>query len=173
MKKILLILLLTGCNAKDTKQTNAVKPTAGDFSQKARTLVLSENNAGVTYAFKAILKDSTLEYKITYLGSITTKKGATLRLLNSAVYTSENLKRANAALFIYNADDQYLGSFNVGPASALPLRIEERDLVFASNEEECPQQTRISFTEDIPEKITIPCTKSGPAAYTFTTGDQQ
>lgn len=99
---IVFLFYLASC-----KQSHSDGKRVKDFSDKIQEIVLSENKMGQEYLFKVMLKKEVLEYRITYLGTIKTKQGDSLKFINSTIYSGlyEDSKRANCRVFIYDAEN--------------------------------------------------------------------
>jgi hypothetical protein len=159
----ILLLALTSCeNQQPVKKL--------DFDGKCEQLVLSENKIGQEYLFKVISKKEILEYYITYLGEIENKSISKIKFLNCVVYTGlyEDSKRASGAVILYNSNNDFLGMYQIGGASAVPSKVEGSNLVFSYNDESCDQTTSINFLDSIPKQIFINCSKDGGDLYSFT-----
>lgn len=140
-----------------------------DFSDKIQEIVLSENKIGQEYFFKVMLKKEVLEFRITYLGTIKTEQGDSLKFINSTIYSGlyEDSKRANCRVFIYDAENIKKGYYYVGGAWDNPSKIEGNNLIFSFNNERCNQTTSINFGGGIPKEFFINCTKDGGDLYDF------
>lgn len=175
---IFYLLLLCACtnniaNKKDcTSNTKKVvideNKDNKEFSDKIQELILSENNIGIEYFFKVMLKNEVLEYRITYLGNISSSKGL-LKFLNSTVYSGlyEDSKRANSRVFLYDSTNNKMGYYYVGGAFDVPSKIQGTDLIFSFNNDECNKTTPISFKDSIPKEIFINCTEKGGNFHKF------
>jgi hypothetical protein len=160
---ILFYTFLLSCNLHEAKEIN------GDYYDKCRSLVLTENKIGKEYFFKII--DTTIdELSIVYLGEIKTKKGAILKFINSTNFTGiyQDARRANSSIFIYDSNEhKKLGSYYVGGVKNLPNKIENGNLIFSYDNENCNQTTSIRFIDSIPKQIFVNCTTQGGDFYTF------
>lgn len=162
-----LLLAFSGCDNPKNSVENIV--SKDDYYEKCRKVVLSENKIGQEYFFKLTKKEID-EFTLTYLGSIKTAKGDTLKFLNAVNYFGnyEDAKHANGLVYIYNVQNKIIGNYYVGGALGIPTKIEGSNLVFNYNDESCNQTTAISFLDSIPKQIFINCTKDGGDLYSFT-----
>jgi hypothetical protein len=169
LKNSIINLLLTCMLVSCDSQKPAANMKIENYYEKCRSLVLSENKPYEEYVFK-VMKKEIIELHATYLGSIKTVKGDTLKFLNSINYFGlyEDSKRANGAVILYNEDDRFLGMYQVGNANSVAAKIEGTNLVFDYNNGNCNQITLISFKDSIPKQIFVNCTKEGGDLYTFT-----
>lgn len=160
---IITLIFVTGCISKKHKEKE------DDFESKINKLVLSENKIGQDFFFKAPVSKGVLEYKITYLGTITTSRGENLLFLNNVVFSglSEDSKRASCTVNIYDSNKEKIGYYYVGGVIDAPQRVEGSGLVFNYNNERCNQSTVINFKDSIPHQIFVSCTKDGGDLYTF------
>lgn len=161
-----LLLAFIGCD--NAKRPIEKVTTNDDYYEKCRKLVLSENKIGQEYFFKLTKKEID-EFTLTYLGSIKTVKGDTLKFLNAVNFFGqyEDSKRANGAVFIYDNQNKKIGAYYVGGASGVPQKTEGTNLVFSYNDESCNQTTAINFKDSIPQQIFITCTEKGGDLYSF------
>ncbi|MBX2925911.1 MAG: hypothetical protein KF746_27190 [Chitinophagaceae bacterium] len=168
MKSIIFILsivlmVFAGCVNKSEMQKEV------DLDEKINKLVLSENKIGEEYFFKAPTSKGILEYEVTYLGSISTSKGDSLKFLNNVVFTGlyEDSKRASCTVNIYDTNNKKIGYYYVGGLIDAPQRVEGANLVFSYNNGRCNQTTAVNFKDSIPHQIFVSCTKEGGDVYTF------
>lgn len=159
----ILIFAIFGC---ENQQPSDIL----DFEDKCKQLVLSENKVGQEYFFKVLSKKEVLEYYITYLGALENKSIGQIKFLNSVICTGmyEDSKRASGSVILYNSNNDFLGMYQIGGASAVPSKIENTNLIFSYNDESCNQTTSISFKDSIPQQIFINCTEKGGDLYSFT-----
>lgn len=165
-----LFFTLIGCdNRKPPEKTNEKYIESDDYYEKCRKLVLTENKIGQEYFFKLTQKEVD-EFEITYIGSLKTAKGDTLKFINYINYFGlyEDSKRANGAVFIYDTQNKRIGLYHLGGAYDVPTKIEGSNLIFSYENENCNQTTSISFLDSIPQKIFINCTKNGGDFYSLT-----
>lgn len=160
---ILCFIFLFSCSSpKQDKELNK------DYYDKCRELVLSENKIGQEYFFNVSGKTID-EISVVYLGEIRTKKGKIIRFLNSTNFTGafEDARKATGSVFIYDDNGQRLGSYYVGGINSLPNKLDNGNLIFLYNNENCNQSTSINFVDSIPKQIFINCTSKGGDLYTF------
>lgn len=175
MKNFLLslfIISLTSCNKPDLQQNdkNKITETKLDYYERCRLLVLEQRIPNQDFGFTKKGKDID-EQVIKYLGNIITSKKDTLKILNSIHYTGiyEDSKRGNGQVYIYNSLNKLLGFYNLGSASAVPNSIDNKDLIFKYDNDNCNQTTKISLKDSIPKQIFIQCTKEGGDIYNLET----
>lgn len=137
-----------------------------NFNEKCRKLVLSENKIGQEYIFK-ITKKEIDELHISYLGTIKTNKGDTLKFVNFVNYFGiyEDSKNGNGSIYIYDKQNSMIGYYYVGPVWGVPIKIEGSSLIFSFNNDFCNKTTSISFFDSIPKEIFINCTDKGGDLY--------
>ena len=130
-----------------------------------RKRVLHKNVIGKEFIFKG---EGNNETQLKYLGSIRTKKGETLKFLNSIYVFGlyEDSKRATCQILVYDGANKYLGSYNVGGIWYLPDRLEKAKLIFLPHKE-CDQTTAISFENGVPPQIYILCKGKEGDVFTF------
>ena len=147
---------------KDNKAEN------DDFYEKSRKLVLSENQIGKEYIFK-IKGNDINEINIKFIGVSITKKGDTLKVINSTNYTGvfEDSRKANSSIYLYNQKNELLGFYYVGSNYSLPKEVKNNELVFQYDNEFCNQTTKISLRDSIPNKIFILCKGQSGDIYQF------
>lgn len=168
----LIIISLTSCNKPDLQQNNKnkVAETKLNYYERCRLLVLEQNTPNQDFGFKK--KGGNIDEQVVkYLGNIITPKKDTLKILNSIHYTGiyEDSKRGNGQIYIYNSHNKLLGFYNLGSASAVPSSIDNNELIFKYNNENCNQTTKISLKDSIPKQIFIKCTKEGGDIYNLET----
>ncbi|WP_336717480.1 hypothetical protein [Chryseobacterium mucoviscidosis] len=168
----LIIISLTSCNKSDLHKNdkNKITKTKLDYYEHCRLLVLEQNTINQDFGFTKKGKDID-EQVVKYLGNIITSKKDTLKILNSVHYTGiyEDSKRGNGQVYIYNSHNKLLGFYNLGSASAVPNSIDNKELIFKYNNENCNQTTKISLKDSIPKQIFIQCTKEGGDIYNLET----
>jgi hypothetical protein len=173
MKILILAILVTIFTACGSRQSNCDNVKSTNFYEKCRKLVLSEKVPGQEFSFSRN-GDEIDEITVTYLGYITNTKGDTLRILNSVNYTGKlaGARRGNGKVYIYDSKDKRIGFYYVGSAMAIPSKIENGNLIFNSQYDNCNQTTRISLIDSIPNKIFINCNNEGGDLYEFETSDE-
>lgn len=141
-----------------------------DFYEKCRKLVVSERQQGLEYSFSR-LGQGIDELSVMYLGNVITKKGDTLRVLNSINYSGQlaDAKHGNGNVFIYNSQNKRIGFYYVGGAFGVPSKVENGSLIFNYANEYCNQTTVIDMKDSIPKQIFINCTIKGGDLYVFST----
>lgn len=161
-------LLLLICCGHPSKKENLNKND--DFYEKCRKLTLSENKIGQEYQFSLIGKKLD-QIHVKYLGNIITSENDTLKIVNSQNLfgLSEESKRGNGSVYIYNAQNKFIGVYFLGDYWGVPLKIEGQNLVFSYKNEFCNQTTKISLKDSIPKQIFIQCTKDGGDIYNLET----
>lgn len=127
--------------------------------------MLHKNVVGKEFIFKA---KGNSETRLRYLVCIKTKKGETLKFLNSIYLFGlyEDAKRATCQLLIYDRRNRYLGNYYVGGVWYLPDRLEKAKLIFLPYKD-CDQKTTISFENGIPKQIYILCKGKEGDVFTF------
>ncbi|MDJ1500308.1 hypothetical protein [Xanthocytophaga agilis] len=167
-KALLFIIIVSyyffmGCNS-------SAKKSKEEYDERIEKLVLQENKIGIDYTFKARSpkNESVDDYIITYLGSIQTINGDSLRFLKEIHFSgsSELTQHGSCVVTIYNSNQEKLGFYYVGGATDGPTRIERDKLIFDSRED-CNLTTSISFRDSIPNQIFVRCTEKGGDLFTF------
>lgn len=165
-----ILFVFIGCDNGKSPEKLIKKPLEkDDYYEKCRKLVLTENKIGLDYFFK-LPKKEVDEFTITYLGTLKTAKGDTLKFINYIYFFGlyEDSKKANSSVFIYDAQNKRIGLYHLGGALDVPTKIEGSYLIFSYDNENCNQTTAISFLDSIPQKIFINCTKNVGDLYSLT-----
>lgn len=166
----LFIISFISCNKTDLQQDdkNKITETKLDYYERCRLLVLDQNISNQDFGFIKKGKDID-EQVVKYLGNVITSKKDTLKILNSVHYTGiyEDSKRGNGQVYVYNSHNKLLGFYNLGSASAVPSSIDNKELIFKYNNENCNQTTKISLKDSIPNQIFVHCTKDGGYIYSL------
>ncbi|MBI3234272.1 MAG: hypothetical protein HYZ42_09565 [Bacteroidetes bacterium] len=139
------------------------------FEEKINKLVISEDKIGLEYFFKVIQANGVLEFRVTYLGKVKTRKNKELLFINNTVFTGlyEDSKKASTVTCIYDDNYNKIGQYFVGGPMDAPNRIEKSKLIFDFNNSECNQMTSIDFSDSIPHQIFVSCTKEGGNLWVF------
>lgn len=170
----LIIISFTSCNKTDLQQNekNKATKTGVDYYEQCRLLVLEQNTPNHDFGFTKRGKEID-EQIVRYLGNIITSKRDTLKILNVVHYTGfyEDSKRGNGQVYIYSSRNKLLGFYNLGSASAVPNSIDNKELIFKYNNENCNQTTIISLKDSIPKQIFVKCSKEGGDMYNLETAD--
>ncbi|SHF78797.1 hypothetical protein [Chryseobacterium sp. OV279] len=164
----LIILSFISCNKSISEPNNKRIETDVDYYERCRLLTLEQNTPNQDFGF--IKKGKEIDEQVVkYLGSIITSKNDTLKILNSIHYTGiyQDSKRGNGQVYIYNSHNKLLGFYNLGSASAVPSSIDNKELIFKYNNENCNQTTKISLKDSIPNQIFVHCTKDGGDVYSL------
>jgi len=142
-----IIVVVLGCNQS---HTDVQKPK--DFGDKIEALVLEENNIGQEYGFKINNKNETLEYTVTYLGSLSKSKN---KILHTGILSgNKDSPHYNAYLVIYSQNNKRIGKYYIGSNDSLKL---SNDTLIIEGFADCDQTTQISFRDSIPKQIFIKC----------------
>ncbi len=162
----ILLIVLVGCTSKKRPDKYIKKE---EYYEKCMKIVLDENRVGQEYFFK-IEEKNINEFKLTYLGYISTAKSDTIKFLNAINYFGQyvDAKHAKGYVFLYNKMNENIGCYYVGGELSVPTKIEGSNLVFRYSDKNCNQTTAISFLDSIPNQIFINCTKDGGDLYSFT-----
>jgi len=149
MKFISLIVLFFTCSEAFTQ----------GFSEDIETTVLEKNITDSVYVFGKWNKDEGTETHLNYLGEIKTSQG-NYKIMTSIWYWGQS-KRATSRILVFNDENKYLGNYYLKLTTYIPNIIENNELVFFNKDVSCDSaiQTRLSFSEGIPEYFFRECTK--------------
>lgn len=142
------------------------------FSQvddsKSRLKVLRKNIIGKEFTFGKWSEKGGTETNLTYLGSVTTKKGKVFKIMNS-VWIWGMSGRATNRILIYNEKNQYLGNYYLTTSSDLPTKLKNGYLIFTNTDKDCDAKivTRINFTNGIPKSFYRKCNQEYGDFYSF------
>ncbi|WP_150114751.1 hypothetical protein [Chryseobacterium sp. IHB B 17019] len=164
----ILIILFFFHNCSKSSETKKGKERKDDYYEKCRLLVLSENKIGKKYFFSRLGKNVD-EATVEYLGQIYTSNNGILKIVNMQnIVGYPQSKRGNSYFFIYDNNDNLLGSYYVGSLWGVPKFIDSKGyLIFNYNNESCDQSTKINLKDSIPKNIYIKCSKDGGDFYTL------
>lgn len=127
---------------------------------KAYRTTLQHAQVGKEFFFDKSRKDDLDSLVVVYLGQIITTKGRILKFLTSRWYWGF-APRATSRIVVFNEKNQYLGDYYLTMTYDVPDKIENKSLVFISNENSsnCPPGfvTRISFRNGIPKQFFVKC----------------
>lgn len=91
--------------------------------------VLNANVVDSTFVFGKWDGHGGTEEQLTYLGSVTTFEGTTLKFMGR-LYLFGHVPRASTRLYVFNKADEYLGYYSMGGKYELPNRLEHGMLIF-------------------------------------------
>ncbi|RXK81459.1 hypothetical protein [Filimonas effusa] len=140
------------------------------YYEKCRLQALTEKQRDKSYFFSIKKKGTAIdEIAVKYLGDIVTTAKDTLRIVNAINYAgpSEGARRATGRVFIYDVTSRLIGSYYLGGADGVPVKVENGAMVFKYNDVSCDKTTTISFRDSIPKMIYIKCTAHGGNIYHF------
>lgn len=127
---------------------------------KAYKTVVQHAQVGKEYSFGRSRKNDFDSLVVVYLGQIATTKGRILKFVTSRWYWG-SVPRATSRVVVFNETNQYLGDYYLTMTYDVPSKIEDKSLVFTSNENSsnCPPGvvTRISFKNGIPKQFFVKC----------------
>ncbi|RYU92089.1 hypothetical protein EWM62_01210 [Mucilaginibacter terrigena] len=137
---------------------------------KIRLSVLKKGIVGHTFVFGKWTTDGNTETHLKYLGSVTTTKGKTYKLLTSIWYWGLS-HRATSRILIYSASNRYIGEYNVGSVYDLPDKLTNGNLLFHNDDNpNCDKytSTAITLTGGLPKHIFIKCKRDEGDLYDLT-----
>lgn len=136
---------------------------------KIRLSVLKKGIIGRTFVFGKWTKDGNTETHLKYLGSVTTTKGKTYKIMTSAWYWGLS-HRATSILLIYSKQNQHIGSYHVGSVVDLPNQLMTGKLLFDNNDNpDCDKMatTIVDLSHGLPKQLFIKCKGEYGDLYSF------
>jgi hypothetical protein len=106
----------------------------------------------------------------TYIGKIKQQNGRILKFANVYSKWGPN-EHGSAWLYVYNANNKYIGYYLLGDKWDLPTTIKNRKLFFIKQNSDCNQTTEIDFYAKLPKLIFIKCKDNMGDLYKFSVDD--
>jgi hypothetical protein len=142
----------------------------GQDLQNSYQRVLAENIIGKAYKFDQSTKKDVQNITIlSLLGSVTTTKGQTLKILTYAFIWGRN-SHTSGSILLFDKRNKYLGQFYLGGMADLPTKLKNGSLLFTNQgKEDCDKKlsTVINLETGIPKEIFIKCKGDSGDIYTF------
>lgn len=160
--KSLLLILLLFCFIGSYSQYNLL------------SLVLSKKQVGKEFLFDSSSKENGFNKTfIRYLGDVKCTSGKSLKFLNYSHVWGKN-RHTTGVLFVYGADNKFLGKYHLGSSSDLPKRIEGIYLLFTNQSKiSCNRNliTKIDFSNGLRDEIFLKCKGSSGDVYSLSKGE--
>lgn len=121
--------------------------------------VLKLNKVDSTCTFGKWTQENEGETRLTYLGSVTTIKGKTFKIMTS-VWIWGYSHRATSRILIFNEKNQYVGNYYMTMISDLPNKLENGYLIFTNKDNnDCDKKpiTKINFNYGLPKEFYLKC----------------
>ena len=136
---------------------------------KIRLSVLKKGIIGHTFVFGKWKKDGSTETNLKYIGSVTTTKGKTYKIMTSAWYWGLS-HRSTSVVLIYSKQNKHIGGYHVGSVYDLPNQLTNGKLFFYNNDNpDCDKSinTTIDLTNGLPKQIFLKCKEDYGDLYLF------
>lgn len=133
-----------------------------------RLKVLKKNVIGKEFTFGKWNQKGKTETKLTYLGSVKTKKGKIYKIINSTWIWGISARATNRIL-IYNNQNQYLGNYYITTSNDLPTELKNGYLIFKNSSKNCDEKivTKVNFRNGIPSTFFRKCNNEFGDFYNF------
>jgi len=125
-----------------------------------RLRLIKESIVGRKFFYDFTKDSSCNKTCITYLGQIKTDKNKSYKIL-TCFYVHGQSCRGTSCILIYNLKNKYVGNYYVSMPEDLPDTIINNRLVYTKFNVDCKfrKGTEISFENELPKTIFIPCDK--------------
>jgi hypothetical protein len=136
---------------------------------KIRLSVLKKGITNHTFIFGKWTKEGNTETHLKYLGSVTTVKGKTYKIMTSVWYWGLS-HRATSNILVFNKDNVYVGNYSLTMTYDIPDKLTNGKLIFKNDDNpDCDKSvvTVIDLIQEIPKQFFLKCKGDYGDLYSF------
>ncbi|MCQ6959373.1 hypothetical protein [Mucilaginibacter aquariorum] len=148
---------------------NCLSVVAQINDNKIRLSVLKKGIINHTFIFGKWTKEGNTETHLKYLGSVTTVKGKTYKIMTSVWYWGLS-HRATSRVLVFTKYNHYVGEYYVSSVYDIPDKLADGKLIFKNDDNpDCDKSvvTVIDLTQGIPKQVFLKCKGDYGDLYSF------